>query len=71
MIWKTTDYKGNSQVWYSEDVILRIRELAEKTLNYVDYKSYFKRNTVSFKFEAFNALNEILKIINEVDNESN
>lgn len=25
MIWKTTDYKGNEKIWYSENVINRYK----------------------------------------------
>lgn len=44
-----------------------IKEIAEKTLSYVDYKSYFKRDTVSFKYEAFKTLDIILQKISEVE----
>lgn len=31
MIWRTTDYKGNKKVWYSEDVIEKIKGIAQKS----------------------------------------
>lgn len=44
-----------------------IKEIAKKTLNMVDYKTYFKRNNKSIKQEGFKALNEILQKISEVE----
>lgn len=44
-----------------------IKEIAKKTLNMVDYKTYFKRNNKSLKQEGFKALNEILQKISEVE----
>ena len=46
-----------------------IREIAEKTLTIVDYKTYFARDNKSFKQEAFKALKQIQEKINEVNNE--
>ena len=44
-----------------------IKEIAKKTLNMVDYKTYFKRDNKSLKQEGFKALNEILQKISEVE----
>lgn len=51
--------------------LTEIKEIAEKTLNMVDYKTYFKRDNKSLKQEGFKALNEILQKISEgeVENE--
>jgi len=48
-----------------------IKEIAKKTLNMVDYKTYFKRDNKSLKQKGFKALNEILQKISEVENEYN
>ena len=49
-----------------------IREITEKTLTIVDYKTYFARDNKSFKQEAFKALKQIQEKINEViDDKSN
>ena len=45
-----------------------IKEIAKKTLNMVDYKTYFKRDNKSLKQEGFKALYEILKIIEGLEN---
>lgn len=63
MRWNTTNGRGEAVTWYSGDVIERITEIAEKTLNMVDYKTYFKRNNYSLKQEGFKALQEIINII--------
>ena len=54
-----------------KQTLTEIKEIAEKTLNMVDYKTYFKRDNKSLKQEGFKALNEILQKINEVINEHN
>lgn len=57
MIWRTTDYKGNPQVWYSEDVILRIREWATAEILAIKYGAIHKGD----------ACETILNFLNEVD----
>ena len=47
--------------------LIDIKEIAKKTLNMVDYKTYFKRDNKSLKQEGFKALNEILQKISEVE----
>lgn len=44
--------------------IEEIKTIAEKTLNMVDYKTYFKRDNKSIKQEGFKALKTILNVIN-------
>ena len=55
MKWIKIDCFGNPQVWYSEDVILRIKELA---IGYCRQKIHDPD------------IDKIVDIINEVDNES-
>lgn len=57
MIWRTTDYEGNPQVWYSEDVILRIREWATAEILAKKYGAIYKGD----------ACETILNFLNEVD----
>lgn len=57
MIWRTIDYKGNPQVWYSEDVILRIREWATGDILAKKYGAIHKDD----------ACETILNFLNEVD----
>ena len=45
--------------------IEEIKEIARKTLNMIDYKTYFKRDNKSIKQEGFKALDEILQKISE------
>lgn len=68
-MWIRNDYKGNPQVWYSEEEVKHIKEIAEKALNLIDYKTYFKRDNKSLKQEGFKALNEILKFIESTKND--
>ena len=46
--------------------LTEIKEIAEKTLNMVDYKTYFKRDNKSLKQEGFKAIQQILNKISEV-----
>ena len=52
---------------YCKDVtdclLKQIVEKCKKTLGYVNYKCYFKRDTVSLKYEAFKTLNDILQLL--------
>ena len=57
MIWRTKDCKGNPQVWYSEDVILRIREWATDDILAKKYNAIHKDD----------ACETILNFLNEVD----
>ena len=41
--------------------IEEIKEIARKTLNMVDYKTYFKRDNKSIKQEGFKAIEQILQ----------
>lgn len=50
-----------------KNCLIEIKEIAEKTLNMVDYKTYFKRDNKSLKQEGFKALNEILQKISECE----
>ena len=50
-----------------KQTLAEIKEIAKKTLNMVDYKTYFKRDNKSLKQEGFKALNEILQKISEVE----
>ena len=52
-----------------QQILEEIREIAEKTLTIVDYKTYFARDNKSFKQEAFKALKQIQEKINEVIND--
>ena len=47
--------------------LAEIKEIAEKTLNMVDYKTYFKRDNKSLKQEGFKAIDQILQKISEVE----
>ena len=47
-----------------DNKIEEIKTIAEKTLNMVDYKTYFKRDNKSIKQEGFKALKMILNNIN-------
>ena len=52
-----------------KQTLTEIKEIAEKTLNMVDYKTYFKRDNKSFKQESFKAIDKILQKISEVNND--
>jgi len=58
-MWRTTDYKGNEQVWYSEDEVKKYKfclaEIKELVENY-HFQYYFP----DFK-------NRIIREINEVE----
>ena len=47
--------------------LAEIKEIAEKTLNMVDYKTYFKRDNKSLKQEGFKAIDQILQKISECE----
>ena len=51
-----------------KQTLTEIKEIAEKTLNMVDYKTYFKRDNKSLKQEGFKAIDQILEKISEVEN---
>lgn len=51
--------------------IEEIKTIVEKTLNMVDYKTYFKRDNKSIKQEGFKALQIILNVINNKESELN
>ena len=51
-----------------KQTLTEIEEIAEKTLNMVDYKTYFKTDNKSFKQEGFKAIDQILQKISEVEN---
>lgn len=57
MKWVTKDFQGNKKVWYSEDVILKIREYA--TAGVIGYK-YGAQN-------EYHSCEDILDFLNEVD----
>lgn len=57
MKWIRNDYKGNPQVWYSGDVINRIREWATAEILAMKYGAVYKGN----------ACKAILNFLNEVD----
>lgn len=57
MKWVTTDYKGNKKVWYSEDVINRIREWATGGIISKALKAE----------KEFDACDTIINFLNEVD----
>lgn len=57
MRWKRKDYQGNDKNWYSQDVILKIREMA--TAGFIHYK-YGAQN-------EYHACIDILDFLNEVD----
>ena len=59
MKWVTKDYQGNKKVWYSEDVILRIREWATADVLAKKYNAIHKDD----------ACETILNFLNEVDND--
>lgn len=48
-----------------DEKIEEIKTIAEKTLNMVDYKTYFKRDNKSIKQEGFKALKMILDVTKE------
>lgn len=48
-----------------DNKIEKIKQIAENTLNMVDYKTYFKRDNKSIKQEGFKALKTILVVIKE------
>ena len=48
-----------------DNKIEKIKQIAENTLNMVDYKTYFKRDNKSIKQEGFKALKTILDVIKE------
>lgn len=56
MKWITTDYKGNKQVWYSEDEIQRYKNIL------IEIKKLKEANGIN---------DDVLKIINRVLNEVN
>ena len=60
MKWIRQDAFGNETVWYSEDVILRIREWATAEILAKKYGAIHKGD----------ACETILNFLNEVDNES-
>jgi hypothetical protein len=37
MKWITTDYKGNKQVWYSEDIITKIEDFCQEEIDYFNH----------------------------------
>ena len=49
-----------------KNCLIEIKKIAEKTLNMVDYKTYFKRDNKSLKQESFKAIDKILQKISEV-----
>ena len=57
MKWITTDYKGNKKVWYSGEVINRIREWATAEILAKKYGAIYEDD----------ACETILKFLNEVD----
>ena len=57
MKWITTDYKGNKKVWYSEDIIFRIREWATAEILAKRYGAEHKGD----------ACDTIINFLNEVD----
>lgn len=57
MKWITKDYTGNKKVWYSEDVILRIREWATADILAKKYNAV----------HADDACETILDYLNEID----
>lgn len=59
MIWKTKNYKGEEITWFSEDEIYKI---------FMDLKNVCSGTTFDTK-EANKLKDEILRIINEVQNE--
>lgn len=54
-----------------KQTLTKIKDIAKKTLNMVDYKTYFKRDNKSLKQEGFKTLNEILQKISEVTENEN
>ena len=50
-----------------KQTLTEIKEIAEKTLNMVDYKTYFKRDNKSLKQESFKAIDKILQKISECE----
>jgi len=68
MIWKTTNGLGQEVTWYTIEEFKKIKNIANKTLNMVDYRTYFKRDNKSLKQEGFKTLYEILKIIEGLEN---
>lgn len=65
MKWVTTDYKGNPKVWYSEDVINRIREEFEELFNqYVNNKD---KQLEPFLQGGVIVSRKVLDILNEVE----
>lgn len=57
MKWITTDYKGDKKVWFSQETINRIREMA--TAGIIGYK-YGAQN-------EYHSCKDILEYLNEVD----
>ena len=57
MKWITTDYKGDKKVWFSQETINRIREMA--TAGVIGYK-YGAQN-------EYHSCKDILEYLNEVD----
>lgn len=67
MKWVTTDYKGNKKVWYSEDVINRIRKEFEELFNqYVKNKD---KQLEPYLQGGVIVSRKLLDILNEVDND--
>lgn len=62
-LWRNLGMKADKL----KQTLIEIKEIAKKTLNMVDYKTYFKRDNKSLKQEGFKALNEILQKISEVE----
>lgn len=69
MIWRTTDYKGNEQVWYSEDVIEKIKPVLELYANsFADFHNYRHRDNPNLRLHYNNMPAKVaLEYLNEVD----
>lgn len=73
MKWITTDYKGNKKVWYSEDVINRIKEISQKSNMpscmdvYCDCEHCHDDVTENGNRCMQYGLQKIFKLLNEVD----
>ena len=74
MKWVTKDYKGNQQVWYSEDVIEKIKENVIWLIALSNDTDYANPNYLGgiglLQHNLRVTANEILNFINEVENES-
>ena len=53
----------NGKTWYSKELVDKIANKCQTTLNMVDYRTYFKRDNKSLKQEGFKALHEILELL--------